>query len=101
MTFEKGWIRLELPPPMAANRAGRVTVSRDPGQGETPQEIVPQLPHVHSMRQQAAHFVQAVRGKPTCLCEAEEALADLRVAKEYLNLWLAAQARASCRCPDD
>ncbi|MCK4298400.1 MAG: hypothetical protein KAX80_02640, partial [Planctomycetes bacterium] len=97
VTFEKGWIRLELPAPIAVNRPGRVTIYRDPGQGETPETLVPDLPHVHSMRQQAVHFVQAVRGEATCLCEAEEALADLRRAREYLDLWLAAQAGAKGR----
>lgn len=97
VTFEKGWIRLELPAPIAVNRPGRVTIYRDPGQGETPGILVPDLPHVHSMRQQAVHFVQAVRGEATCLCQAEEALADLRLGREYLDLWVAAEAGAKGR----
>jgi predicted dehydrogenase len=91
VTFEKGWVRLDLPAPLAVNQAGRVTIYRDPGRGETPQTLVPELPHVHSMRQQAGHFVRAVRGESTCLCQPGEALADLRTAKEYIDLWLASQ----------
>ena len=38
------------------------------------------------MRKQAEQFVAAVRGEPTTLCRAEEALEDLRVAKQYMDL---------------
>ncbi len=39
------------------------------------------------MRAQAAAFVQAIRGEAPPPCDATEALADLRVAREYLRLW--------------
>ena len=38
------------------------------------------------MRRQAEQFVAAVRGEKTTLCRAGEALQDLRVAREYLDL---------------
>jgi hypothetical protein len=38
------------------------------------------------MRQQAANFVAALRGEIQPLCEAEEALEDLKVAREYIRL---------------
>jgi predicted dehydrogenase len=82
--FEKGYVRLELPAPLAANRAGRVTVFRDPGEDAAPETRAPQLPPVHAMRQQAANFLAAIRPPP---CGAEEALEDLRVARAYLRLW--------------
>lgn len=87
VAFEKGFVRLELPAPLAANRPGRVTVFRDPGDGATPQEIVPQLPWVHAMRQQAVNFVRAIRGEAKPPCDSAEALEDLKVAREYIRLW--------------
>jgi predicted dehydrogenase len=88
ITFERGWIRLELPAPLAIDRAGRVTVHEDAGDGAEPRTIQPQMPHVHAMRQQAHHFVQALRGETTCLCRAEEALEDLRIARTYIQMLL-------------
>lgn len=83
--FEKGWIRVELPAPLAANRPGTVTVYRDPG-GKNPETASPQLPWVHAMRQQAINFIAAVRGEGRPPCEAAEALEDLKTAREYIRL---------------
>jgi len=87
VAFEHGWIKLDLPAPLASNRPGRVEVFRDPGKGATPETVVPQLPWVHAMRQQAMNFVAAIRGDIAPLCQAAEALEDLKVAREYLRLW--------------
>ena len=84
--FEKGWVKLELPSPLRINTPGRVEIFRDPGNGKIPETIVPQMPWVHAMRQQAANFISAVRGDAPPLCEAEEALEDLKVARQYLKL---------------
>lgn len=84
--FEKGYVKLDLPAPLASNRAGRVEFFRDPGDGVAPQTIIPQLPWTHAMRQQAANFVRAIRGEAKPPCDAEEALEDLRVAREYIRL---------------
>lgn len=86
IAFEKGYIRLELPAPLAINRPGRVTIFRDPGNGATPETRIPQLPWVHAMQQQARFFLDAIRGEKTPLCEAPEALEDLRIAREYIRL---------------
>ena len=91
IAFEKGYIRLTLPAPLAANRPGTVTIYRDPGGDGTPYRDSPQLPWVHAMRQQAIHFVNAIQGETTPLCEAVEALEDLKTATEYIRLWKAAQ----------
>ena len=88
--FERGWIRLDLPAPLAHNRAGRVTVYRDPGGGALPVEESPTLPWTHAMRQQAANFLAAVRGERAPLTGASEALEDLVVAREYLRLYTGA-----------
>jgi len=87
--FEKGWLRIDLPAPLASNRPGKVTIMRDPRDGSTPTTMSPILPWVHAMRRQAFNFVAAVRGEMAPLCQAEEALEDLKVAKQYLDLWSA------------
>ncbi len=87
VAFEHGYIKLDLPAPLAANRPGRVEVFVDRGKGTTPTFTVPQFPWVSAMRQQAINFVRAIRGEGKPPCEAAEALEDLKVAREYLRLW--------------
>jgi predicted dehydrogenase len=87
ITFEHGYIELHLPPPLALNRPGRVELFRDPGNGIAPQTLVPQLPLVHSMRQQALNFVRAIQGEIQPPCDATEALEDLKVARDYIRLF--------------
>ena len=84
--FQRGWIRLSLPAPLASNRAGKVETYRDPGGGKTPIRESPTLPWVHAMKQQAANFIAAVRGERPPMTGAEEALEDLRIARRYLEL---------------
>ena len=85
--FQKGWIRLELPAPLALNRPGKVEVYADPGEGVTPTLSSPTLPWVHAMKQQADNFISAVRGERPPMTTAEEALEDLRVARAYIRLF--------------
>jgi len=87
VAFQHGYIKLDLPAPLACNRPGRVEILRDPGKGVTPQTVVPQLPWVHAMRQQAINFCRAVRGEIPPMTGAHEALEDLRVARDYIRLW--------------
>ncbi len=84
VAFEHGYVKLELPAPLASNRPGRVEIFRDPGEGATPETRVPQLPWIHAMRQQAMNFARAIRGEIKPPCEAPEALEDLRVARDYI-----------------
>jgi predicted dehydrogenase len=86
VAFERGYVKLDLPAPLATHRPGGVEVLRDPGDGVTPEVVRPQLPWVHAMRQQAMNFVRAVRGEAPPPCEGEEALEDLKVAREYMRL---------------
>lgn len=86
VAFEHGTIRIDWPAPLASNRPGCVELFRDPGKGATPQRIVPTLPWVHAMRQQAFNFVAAVKGERRPPCDAQEALEDLKVAREYIRL---------------
>ncbi len=84
--FERGYVKLTLPAPVASNRPGSVEILRDPGKGAEPQTLVPHLPWVHAMRRQAMNFVSAVQGKAKPPCEAAEALEDLKVARDYIRL---------------
>jgi predicted dehydrogenase len=83
--FQRGWIRLELPAPLASNRPGKVEVFRDPNDGSLPQTTIPQLPWIHAMRQQAMNFVAAIRGEIKPLCQAAEALTDIELARDYIT----------------
>ena len=84
--FKRGWVKLELPAPLAQNRPGKVEVFRDPGNQVAPLTCVPQLPWTGAMRQQAMNFVSAIRGEIRPPCEAAEALEDLKVARDYIRL---------------
>jgi len=88
--FEHGYLRLELPAPLARTLPSRVELFSDPGHGARPQTIIPQLPWVDAMRQQAIHFLAAIRGETTPPCEAAEALEYLRVARSYIQMLAAA-----------
>ncbi len=87
VAFEHGYVKLDLPAPLAANRPGRVEILVDRGKGTTPTLTVPQLPWVSAMRQQAINFVRAVRGEAKPPCQAAEAVEDLKIAREYWRLW--------------
>lgn len=84
--FERGWVRLELPAPLSVNLAGRLEIFRDPGAGAAPTRTEILMPRIHAMRQQARNLIAALRGEPHPLCGAEEALQDLRVARDWLRL---------------
>lgn len=84
--FEKGWIKIELPAPLTINHPGKVTVFKDPGKGIVPLTVVPDLPWVSAMRQQAANFIKAVREGSKPLCDGEEALLDIKLAGDYMKL---------------
>jgi len=86
VAFEKGYIKLDLPAPLACNRCGTVEVYEDPGDGKTPTRRSPTLPWVHAMRQQAINFVTVCQGKMAPPCDAAEAALDLEVARDYTKM---------------
>ena len=83
--FEKGYIKLDLPAPVAHHRAGAVTIMKDAGGEGQPVTMQPTMPWVHAMRQQAIHFIAAARGEATPLCTTADALKDLEIAHEYIR----------------
>jgi predicted dehydrogenase len=84
--FQHGWVRVELPCPLAFTRPGTVEIFRDPNKETTPKSETPQMPWVHAMWQQATNFVSAIRGTRPTMCTAEDALADIQLAREYIRL---------------
>lgn len=86
VAFEHGYVKLELPSPLAYNRCGRVEIMTDPGNGVTPMTTVPTLPWVHAMRNQALNFLKAIRKETPAPCLASEALEDLKIAHSYIRL---------------
>ena len=86
--FERGWVKLALPAPLAFSRPGRVEIMRDPGNGVVPTTLTPELPWVHAMWNQAEHFVAAVAGTRQPLTTAHEALADITLARSYIRRFL-------------
>ena len=84
--FQNGYVKIDLPAPLTHNRPGRVEILRDPGEGVTPETIVPQLPWVHAMKQQASNFIAAIKGEALPPCTSEEAIEDLKVSREYIKL---------------
>jgi predicted dehydrogenase len=88
IALERAFIRLEIPGPLVLDRPAGVTVFTDLGEGLA-STTLPTLRPIHAMRQQAMHFAAAIRGEVTPLCQAEEALKDLRTAREYMDLFLA------------
>ena len=85
VAFKRGYIKLELPAPMARNRCGTVEMLKDPG-GQTPEVIVPHLPWRDAMYNQAMNFIRFARGDAPAPCEAREALEDLQTAREFIHL---------------
>lgn len=84
--FEHGYVKLELPAPLAYNRCGRVEILSDPGNGATPMTTIPTLPWVHAMRNQALNFLKAIRKETPAPCLAPEALEDIKIARSYIRL---------------
>lgn len=90
IAFDKGWIRVDIPGPLTLDAAGKVTVFQDYPENRTAETIIPSLPAVHAMRQQARNFIATLRGQPSPICTAADALKDLQTARDYMDmLWAA------------
>ncbi|CAG7616168.1 Gfo/Idh/MocA family protein [Paenibacillus allorhizosphaerae] len=82
--FERGFIRIDLPAPLARQVAGKVTVMRDNGKGQ-PSYVHPVMPNMSAMKKQAMNFIAAVQGTRPAPCAAKEALEDLKLAENYIR----------------
>lgn len=81
--FEKGYVKVELPSPMAINRSGTVEFFRDCGDAGGPVRSRPVLPNISAMQKQAELFLASIRGVPTPLCEAQDAKACISLSREW------------------
>lgn len=94
VAFQKAWLRIDLPAPLAVDRPGHVTVFQDAGGPDEPLTWSPILPDWHAMRAQADNFLRAVAGETTPLCDARQAVRDLVIARSYVDRQIAAGAVA-------
>ncbi|MCC3375386.1 Gfo/Idh/MocA family protein [Cohnella sp. REN36] len=85
VAFERGFVRVDLPAPLARQHPGAVTVLQDNVAVGEAIRYSPVLPNVSAMRQQAINFLAAVRGERPAPCEAAEALEDLAFAESYVD----------------
>ena len=83
VTFEKGWIEIALPAPLASQQAGKVTYYDN--SKEMGVLISPRMPNVCAMRNQADRFAKAVRGVQPAPCLSDEAVKDLALSIDYIN----------------
>ncbi|MCL2096273.1 MAG: Gfo/Idh/MocA family oxidoreductase [Oscillospiraceae bacterium] len=82
--FERGWVRIDLPAPLAMQLAGTVTIYEDKGwdSGYTN----PVMPNICAMRNQAKNFILAVKGEKSPPCQSFEAVKDLYIASDYISM---------------
>ena len=83
--FKRGYIKLELPAPLARNRSGKVEILKD-AEGQAPEVTIPHMPWCDAMYNQATNFIRFVRGEAPAPCEAREAFEDLVTAAEFIRL---------------
>jgi len=86
VAMNKGFLTIDIPAPLASNRAGRVKIFSDTKEDVPAQTVIPQMPRVHAMLRQARNFVESIRGNEKPKCEAAEALEDLKTAREYFRV---------------
>lgn len=85
--FEGGMVNLQLPAPMARQRAGEVVIYKSSGFGDEngAQEIRPIIPQKWAFLEQARHFVHCLKtGNPT-ISPASDAIKDLLVSEGYIR----------------
>ncbi|BBH20561.1 hypothetical protein Back11_19060 [Paenibacillus baekrokdamisoli] len=83
--FEHGFVKVDLPAPLVRQIAGKLTVYKDNPTIGKPEIVLPIMPNVSAMRNQAKNFIAAVRGERPAPCASREALEDLIFAKSYID----------------
>ena len=84
--FENGYIKVDLPAPLAAQQPGRVTVMKSNQAEKAQGTFTPVLSNVAAMRNQASNFLKVLRGGKSAPCNSAEALEDLKIANDYIEL---------------
>jgi predicted dehydrogenase len=84
VAFEHGYVRLWPAPSLAVNRAGRVEIYSDAGEG-LPQRVAPELTWTDPQRAQAANFLRVCRGEASPPTDAAEAALDLHLVADIVR----------------
>ncbi|MFC5650714.1 Gfo/Idh/MocA family protein [Paenibacillus solisilvae] len=85
VSFEKGYVNVDLPAPLVRQQAGKLTIYKDNPDLAPPELIQPIMPNVSAMRNQARNFIAAVKGERPAPCTSKEALEDLILARSYID----------------
>jgi len=80
--FQKGWIKIETPPPLLKNVPARITVYKTGGE---PQLWEPIAPWGWGFKKQAEHFVACVRERKVPLSSGEDSMNDILLAEEIFK----------------
>jgi len=83
--FERGWVRIDLTAPLANQLASTLTVYKDGGVKNSA-FTYPVIPSICAMRNQAKNFLLTVAGERSAPCLSEEAVKDLRIAEDYIDM---------------
>lgn len=86
VTFEHAYVYITLPAPLASQQAGTVTVMKDAQGSKQPMFEMPMLPKRCAMRNQAMNFLKVCRGEMKPPCSAEDAVFDLTIARDYIQM---------------
>jgi predicted dehydrogenase len=79
--FDGGKIDLQIPAPLARQRAGNVRIYK----GSAQETVEPELPQRWGFLEQARHFVECIRdGKPT-ISPASDAIKDLEISEQFIK----------------
>lgn len=78
VAFERGFVKVSLPAPVSNYIAGHLELFRD-GSGSTS----PVFPARGALQQQAANFLDVLRGKSGVFCGPEDALKSLWIARDW------------------
>ena len=81
--FESGYLRIDLPPPLAINRPGTLEIFSNGRDGSGAARTFPVFGYDCAMREQARQFLRAVRGGTTRLCTPGEAMESIGISREW------------------
>ncbi|SEO74614.1 Gfo/Idh/MocA family protein [Paenibacillus sp. OV219] len=85
VSFEKGFVRVDLPAPLVRQQSGKLAIYKDNPDIAPPEIVQPIMPNVSAMRNQAINFIAAVKGERPAPCTSKEALEDLILARSYID----------------
>ena len=76
--FEKGWLELQFPSPLARDAPARVELTRPGARDEI---LAPTMPRSWSFRRQAEAFIADIHARREPLASGRDSIGDLRLAE--------------------